>query len=413
MASWAWPASFAGSRLAALVAGDVLLPYGNHTHRRRADQCDDEYADNSTTSPSVSLAVTIDPLPARCEKLTLVVRQGERGSRRPCFQELQASAAEQEAVVAVGVQPITGGQLDLLPRQQILPRLVDPVRQAGPLLQQRLVGDLDGGCTARWVAVERDETMPAVLDEHTFEVVGGDARLLELRTANPPARVFAILVDGHQSEEHGPRRLASRVVEGDIDLLRLAPDRSGQASGAYVVLQRDAVGLPTLEQFGQKVLHERKRPRLELGVLGDLFDDGALDRDAHSFRRSPHRVSQLVGCHCSERDRPPVDRLSESGMSQWPIEVVSPQRDDHANARIRHVGQLDDHLQEGSPIVIAHRLREQFLELIDDHEQLGVGWDVSADRLVERASAPRQLAHHVEHCSRGHACESGRQLLEG
>ena len=71
-------------------------------------------------------------------------------------------------------------------RGEIVAALLDPVAQAMPLREQRLVGDLHGGGARRGVPVEREqsiarERVDGALERHHVDVEGG-----ELGGGNPP-----------------------------------------------------------------------------------------------------------------------------------------------------------------------------------------------------------------------------------
>ena len=150
------------------------------------------------------------------------------------------------------------------------------------------------------------------------EVVGDDAALLELGPADPAAGVLVVLADADEAEEHLPGGLAVRgLVERLVD--RFGPPSDGRrpvrpasSNSASVIV----FVCRSLEQLGHRVLHQRERAGLQLGLGGDPLDERRLDLDAHRSGRESHGVGQLGGGHRA-RGRPcGRDRVAEAGMSE-------------------------------------------------------------------------------------------------
>ena len=89
---------------------------------------------------------------------------------------------------------------------------------------------LDRRRPARRVAIERQQSVAAVLGEHRVEVVGGDPGLLELRPTDTPACVAVLLGDADEPEEHQLHGGAAAIVERLVDLLGAAADRAGDTT---------------------------------------------------------------------------------------------------------------------------------------------------------------------------------------
>ncbi len=136
------------------------------------------------------------------EEAALVVGERHVGVRRPRLGQVEAAAGVQEA--GVGPASIQSAVAACEPPacQQVVAGVVDPAPQARPVLEQCLVGDLDGRRAARRVAVEGEQPVPAELAEQRVELVGAEALLLQLAAPDAPAGVVVVLVDVDEGEEH-------------------------------------------------------------------------------------------------------------------------------------------------------------------------------------------------------------------
>ena len=205
--------------------------------------------------------VTIDPRTARRQEPLLVLGELEARLGRPRFGQLEPAAGEQEAGVGPGGEPVVRGRFDPPAGQQVVACLVDPVLEARPFAEQRLVGDLDRRCPGGRIAVEREQPVAAVLAQHHVELVGVDTGMLQLGAAHPAAGVLVLLVHADEPEEHLARRRPGAVVELGVDRFGAPPDGAGQTARFLVGGEGDRVGRPLGEQLGHLVLDERERAR--------------------------------------------------------------------------------------------------------------------------------------------------------
>ena len=240
-----------------------------------------------------SAGITIDPRAARRQEPLLVLSEHEAGFGGPRLGQLEPAAGEQEAGVGAGREPVGASRFDPPAGQQVVAGLVDPALEARPLAEQRLVGDLDRRCPRGRITVEREQAVAPVLVEHRLQVVGTDARLLQLGPAYAAAGVLVVLGHVDEAKEHAVRGISSALVEPGVDRLGPSPDGAGETAGLLERRERDPVGLTAGEQLDHRVLDEREGAGLQLGVGGDPINERRLDLDTHASGReaeSPRRV---------------------------------------------------------------------------------------------------------------------------
>ena len=348
-----------------------------------------EGADDDPAAPRPHGAIPIGPRPAGLEEASLVVGDLEVRLIDPRLRQLESAAAVQEAGIGPGADPLVCRCLESPAGEQLLTGVVDPSGEPIPLGQQRLVGDLDGGGPTHRVPVEREEAVASELVEDRLQVVGADARSLELRPAHPAACVVVVLADAHQPQEHAAGGAASLVVEPVVDRLGTPTDGTDETAGANVGLEGDGVAIAPGEQLGHRVLHQRQGARLRCCLLGDALDERGVDLDADCGGRKSDGVGQLARRHRADGDGASLDRLVEAGMAERAIEVVGAQRRHDAHVSRLAAPEAHEQVQEGAPLAVVHRLGEQLLELVDDEEELGARRQDLAGHVVERSSSMR------------------------
>ena len=104
----------------------------------------------------------------------------------------------------------------------------DPFVQQGPLGDQRLVGQLDGGPAGGGVAVEAEQPVAAERVDHVGD--GVPAAVGELGQQGAPAGVLRPLAEAHQPQEDVTSGAPSVVVQAGVDAVG-APDDRGRVPG--------------------------------------------------------------------------------------------------------------------------------------------------------------------------------------
>ena len=132
--------------------------------------------------------------------------------------DLEAGTAVERAGITVECVPPGGGVAEVAERHDGLAVLGDPVAQARPLAQQRLVGQLDGRHPGLGMAVEREQpgVCPAV-DHRIHGHAGGQAG--QLRPGGAPAGGITLGADDDEALEHAPYRRSLVVVERGVQQL--------------------------------------------------------------------------------------------------------------------------------------------------------------------------------------------------
>ena len=162
------------------------------------------------------LAVAL--VPAGLEELSLRFGQLPGPSLADVEGDLEAGAAVQRPRVAAELDPAGRRLAQLSEHHDRFAVLVDPVPQAGPLAQQRFVGELDGRHPGLGMAIEGEQSrLGPPVDGGVDGRVGDEAGQLGAGGA-PPGRL-ALGADDDEPLEHLPDRSALAVVERGVEQL--------------------------------------------------------------------------------------------------------------------------------------------------------------------------------------------------
>ncbi len=218
-----------------------------------------------------------------------------------------AIPVRRKLALPAAVRPLGCGFRHTPQRPNVLAGGVDPRSQSRPRTQKRLVGYLDRGLAGRGVAVERQQAMPPERVEGRPHRLGLDLEAGELGPRHPASGVGGPFAEGHETQEELAHRFATGLVPRRVQLLGPRGQRPGYTADVPVGGEREPSVVPPLEELGEGVLHERKRPGLFGDVRRHLGDEGGLDvgdRAARRARRSPARARRARAAsrpRCSPR----------------------------------------------------------------------------------------------------------------
>ena len=240
--------------------------------------------------------------------------------------------------------------------------LFQPLAQARPLAQKRLVRDLDG------VLVGSDET---AVDEHRERGGGrGVALGVELVQRDAAPHEGRPLVPGvGESQEDPLGGVALWLRQSRVGGLGETAHRSAHTAGALVrgPAHHPAVALaPLLEQGG-------RQQRKTSGLVPHIGDEGVgqrrLDPQPDPPGRLDDRPAQLVASHRANqhlvRSHQPCEPVVRRAA---PVEVGA-HGDHHLHVSVAVLCQRHDRVEEVCPLLLVAAEREHLLELIDDEQR--------------------------------------------
>ena len=207
----------------------------------------------------------------------------------------QSSTAQEVVVGMTSVRPPRRGRGDMVVQAAAVDVLRQPVGEARPSPQQRVVGDLDG------FAVEHQQ--PAI-DERPERIRrGGMVGWRDILWSSAEPGLAAGPVDGSDQSEQDPtrRRLDIRGHRRPR-VLGQAGDGAGDAAGQGVAGQGELVASAPLPGFRQRRRHQRERPERVRGIGDDLVGQRPFDRQSGARRRALDDLSDLgAGRRADER----------------------------------------------------------------------------------------------------------------
>ena len=180
------------------------------------------------------------------------------------------------------------------------------------------MGDLDGGCTARLIAIEGEQALTTEFVEHRIKILGGDSRLLQLRSANSSAGVASVIAHVDETEEHASRDLLALLIRVVIDGIGLPSDRAGESAESTYAASPIVLDVRRAKRSAI-TCWRRGRDPAERGVGGEPVDEHGIDLDADAGRWSRHGLGELRHGRGAEHYRSPLDRVCETRVRQWSV----------------------------------------------------------------------------------------------
>ena len=340
------------------------MTQGHHPRRRGQDE-GDQRGDEQEPEPAVG-PLACDPLPIRQlvaggQEVALAARQGQRLGH--LVRGHQAGAAvEGGFVVGVGL-PVVGGHGQGPPDPDGVAVAVDPARQAGPLPQEGLMGDLDGGFAGDGVVVGDDQPVRAVLLDHP----GGDVG--QLLDGGPAAEVVAVVARGHQLGEEAVHVIALLDRGGLVEVFGPAGQRPADATQVLIGLGGHRRVLAALEELGEGELQQGQGP----GPADHIADHGGhqarLETDPDPLGGHHDGVLELGGGHRGDGERAGAHHRAESGVVQRKVVLIGAQSGHHPQEVLRPGG-MGQQIGEAVPGGDVGHQGPQLLELVHDQHQL-------------------------------------------
>ena len=236
----------------------------------------------------------------------------------------QAGAAVELGGVAPAGLPLAGRDGEVVMQAPALGVLGDPVAQARPLAQQRLVRDLDA------VLRERDETAVGERAEHAPDVL---AVGVELAHRHGAAHGAAVGLLAGQPEQDRARDLALAVAQAAVRPLGEAGDRAAHAARALVGRQPQMTAVAALPQLEQRRGQQRKRAGLRFDIGEQPVDELGLHAQPAGARRALDRPSQLTAPHRSHEHVVGTQHLAEVAVLAAASVEVGAHGDDDGRGR--------------------------------------------------------------------------------
>ena len=364
------------TRLAAL--GHRVDPARDGRDEQERDPCE-QRAEAPVRAPSL-LRLLLRRLAALGDELALELVDVERVVGGPVERGREASTAEELALIAPGRVPLGRRLRDVTAKPAPFGVLLDPLAQAWPLAQQRLVGDLDRALA------DGDETAVGQRREH----VGHPAVALEVelgeRGAAAHRRVALALADQAQHEGADERLALVRdpVVRAFGEPRNGAVDTAGLAVGS----QRERVVLPLLPELEQGGGQERQRARLALDVVDERVGQLRLDPQAHPGGGQLDGAAQLRGLHRPDQHVVRAQELGERRVRGEAAVEVRAQRDHDDGSAVGIGGRAGEDGCEGGALGLGSAGGEELLELVDGEEEPPVRGQ-RVESLGERILRPR------------------------
>ena len=383
-------------RAIALLIGDRLLilrvvpeiagARGHQEEHRRGRR------EPGQQAPAPALAGELVAPPAglaRPDELAVGLGEFGAAAAQPLERHHQGRLAQQKAFVARAPLPFLARLRQPLAPDQELAIGLDPVAQALPFADQRLVHDLGRGLAAGLV----------VLGDHQPGIgQAGDRRpvlVADLGAAGDPAGVLGALARAHELQEGASRLLPLGRTERAVDVLGIAGDRKRDAADLLVGQVGQAAVALALPQLGQREFQQRQAARLPAHVGEDAVDQPHLEAHALLARRILDRRPQLVLGHRPELQIGALERIGEGARLQRLAEEIGAQGQDHDDPL--DPGEAQEHLEEALALIRPLAQGVDLLELVGDHQQPGRGRGClqPADQLVDDRAVALEFAEQA------------------
>ena len=343
-------------------------PVGVHAGDDRDDAGDDRdhqqrrQARDHATQP----AGRAPPVPLTRPQEGVLVRREVGAPAGPVEGRREPGAAVEVAAVLPPVPPRGRRLAEPLAHEQAPPVLLDPLPQAGPRGQQRVVARRHG------VRVDGDEP-------------GRDQPLQDVRRhlgpVGPAPGDPAAVEQRDHAQHRGTQRRAVRLGEPLVHTVRGESDGPVDPAGALVPGEGEPVSGAVAPGLAQRVRQAGQRAGVAAGAdVGDQpVDEPRLQVQAGRLRGPGDHPRQLVGRHGTEHERR-VQRRLERGQGNAVLDEVGA-HGDHDPRRPR-AGQRR---REQLTFALVTTLGEQLLGLVDGHDQRCAATRGGAAQLAEVA----------------------------
>ena len=228
--------------------------------------------------------------------------RGEPNGRAvgPAVVRAELRSLQQEVGVVPVVGPVLGRCVQPPLEPDVAASVGDPAAQPRPLLDECLVGGLDGGASRHRVAIEAQEPRATERVQYSIDVVA--ILPVQLVDGCSSTGVGTGLVQCHQVHEDLAAELLVRHREIGVEMLGSATQRSRHATETTVGLDAHRRAVPLLEQFRQRVLEEWQRRRLPGHVRLDVGGETRLEVHACGRSGSRDRPLQFLLAHRCDQD---------------------------------------------------------------------------------------------------------------
>ena len=266
----------------------------------------------------------------------------KRVVRAPVERGGEAGAAVELALIAPCRVPFGRRLGDVTAQPASFGVLLDPLAQARPLAQQRLVGDLDGALA------DGDEAAVGQRREHVGHVLVALQVELGERGAAAHRRVALALAD--QAQHEGAHERLALVGDAGVGALGQPRDGAVNAAGLAVGGQGERVVLPLLPELEQRGGQQRQRARLALDVVDERVGQLRLHPQPHPAGGQLDGAPQLRGLHRPDQHVVCAQQLGEPRVGgEAPVEVGA-QRDHDDRATVRIGGRAGKRVGEGGAL---------------------------------------------------------------
>ena len=244
--------------------------------------------------------------------------------------------------------------------------------------------------------------------QHCADLLAGLAARHDLREPGHAARVGGAFSELHHRDERAPQD----ALVGRAPLPGSAPVHQGIGDLHHEgldQLRRPELVQPIGEMLGpqphQRELEQRERTHATLALQHEILDETARPRLAQHVRRPLDGLDELGLRHLRDPERLVAERVRKAAVRAERAGEVIAHREHHRDDAVGLRGGVRERGQERRARGLGRALREQLLELVDEHDHAGLG---SAERLrgtVERVHRVRRSAPGVR---RGAVASPGR-----
>ena len=119
-----------------------------------------------------------------------------------------------------------------------------------------------------------------------------------------------------------------RRGEPFVDLLGAGGERAGDTTDPLVCDPGEEEAVASIDQLGQRVLHQRECSWLVYNVVGDALDQPALEFETNRRRRIGDRSREVFASRNRHREQRISNKRSEIGDGHWAVEIIGPERRD-------------------------------------------------------------------------------------
>ena len=277
----------------------------------------------------------------------------------------KAGAAVELALIAPGRVPFGRRLGDVTAKPASFGILFDPLAQAWPFAQQRLVGDLDGALA------DGDEAAVGQRREHVGHI--RVALQVELGEWSAAAHRRVALALADQAQHDGAHDRLALIGDAGVGALGQPRDGAVNAAGLAVGGQGERVVLPLLPELEQGGGQQRQRARLALHVVDQRVGQLRLHPQPHPAGGQLDDTPQLRGLHRPDQHVVRTQQLGKSRVGgEAPVEVGA-QRDHDDRSTLRISGCAGKRVGERGALGVGAAGGEQLLELVDGEEEAFVG----------------------------------------